>query len=134
MRRYIVWSCVFILLIISGCFYSNTDFVRVEPGKHVPVPENTKPNTTYGWVKVNRSEAKGFMVRVGNLTYKRIIKPYMVNGDITFEAAVSAFAAFAEKEVERRDYCESAFVPEKARKLYGSNTQPEMNIYVECRR
>ena len=134
MRKYFGCCYVIVLLSISGCFYSNTDFVRVEPGKHVPVPAEPRPNSTYGWIKVDRNEAQGFMVRVGSLTYKKIIEPHMVNDDITFEVAVSAFASFAEKEVEKRGFCESALVPEKARKLYGSNTPPEMYIYVECER
>ena len=124
MRRRIIWICAFIPLSLSGCFYSESDFVRVEPGKR----------TSLGWVIVEAAEAEGFLVRVGSLTYRRIIEPYMVDDEITFESAVSAFAAFAEKQVLQRGYCESAFVPERARKLHGSHAPPEMHIYVECRR
>lgn len=124
MRGRTTWISAFILLSLSGCFYSATEFVRVEPGKH----------TSLGWVTVEEAEAEGFLVRVGSLTYRRIIEPHMKDNEITSESAVSAFAAFAEQQVLQKGYCESAFVPERAWHLYGSNAPPEMHIYVECRR
>jgi hypothetical protein len=118
--------------LLSGCFYSHTDFVRVEPVKYVPPPSEPAPNTKFGWVKVNQADAQGYLVTVGDLTYQRIIETNERSGEITFEAAVDAFATFAEKKVEEMHYCEHAHVPEDARKLIGGNTPPEMRIYVEC--
>jgi len=118
--------------LLSGCFYSHTDFVRVEPVKFVPAPSTPKPNTTFGWVEVSKDEAQGYVVRVGDLTYQRIIEPHKVDGEIKLDAAVNAFASFAEEKVVALHYCSSARVPENARKLIGGNTPPEMHIYVEC--
>jgi len=118
--------------LVSGCFYSHTDFVRVEPVKYVSPPSEPVPNTKFGWVKVSRAEAQRYLVTVGDLTYQRIIEPNKRSGEITFEAAVDAFATFAEKKVEEMHYCKHAHVPEDARKLIGGNTPPEMRIYVEC--
>ena len=118
--------------LLSGCFYSHTDFVRVDPVKFVPAPSTPKPNTAFGWVEVSKDEAQGYVVRVGDLTYKKIIEPYKVDGVITLKAAVNAFASFAEEKVVALKYCNSARVPENARKLIGENTPPEMHIYVEC--
>lgn len=118
--------------LLSGCFYSRTDFVRVEPVKYVPPPSEPIPNTEFGWVKVRQAEAQRYLVTVGDLTYQRIIEPDKRSGEITFESAVDAFAAFAKKKVEEMHYCKHAHVPEDARKLIGGNTPPEMRIYVEC--
>ena len=118
--------------LLSGCFYSHTDFVRVESAKYVPSPSKPIPNTQFGWVKVNQAEAQRYLVTVGDMTYQRIIEPRRRNGEITFETAVDAFARFAERKVEEMHYCEHAHVPEDARKLIGGNTPPEMRIYVEC--
>ncbi|MCW8930500.1 MAG: hypothetical protein OQL19_09710 [Gammaproteobacteria bacterium] len=98
----------------------------------MPAPSKPKPNTTFGWVEVSEDEAQGYVVHVGDLTYQRIIEPHKIDGEITFEAAVNAFASFAEEKVVALHYCNSARVPEDARKLLGGNTPPEMHIYVEC--
>jgi len=132
-----IWTFIYLSTVLSaalltGCFYSHTDFVRVEPVKYVPPPSEPIPNTKFGWIKVSETEAQGYVVRVGDLTYQRIIESHKVDGEITFEAAVAAFASFAEQQVEEMQYCSSAHVPEDARKLIGSNTPPEMHIYVEC--
>lgn len=86
----------------------------------------------FAYVEVSKDEAQGYIVRVGDLTYQRIIEPHKIDGEITFEAAVNAFASFAEEKVVALYYCSSAQVPEHARKLIGGNTPPEMHIYVEC--
>ena len=111
---------------LLGCIYSHTDFVKVEPSKRIQ-------NTENGWISVSEDQAQGYKVRVGDLTYQRIIEPHKVNGEIDLETALSAFASFAEKQVVRMEYCNTAVVPESSRKLVGSNSPPEMWIYVVCK-
>jgi len=117
---------------LSGCFYSHTDFVRIEPVKFVPAPSAPEPNATFGWVEVSKDKAQGYVVHVGDLTYRKIIEPHKVDGEIPLEEAINAFASFAEEKVVALHYCSTARVPENARKLIGGNTPPEMHIYVEC--
>ena len=121
----------FCLVLLSGC-YAHTDFVVVEPVRYVAPPSTPTPDSTFGWVATAADQAEGYRVRVGDLTYRRIIDPLLKDGEITKEQAVSAFSAFAEKEVVRRQFCASAFTPPEAQHLVGSNTPPEMEIYVRC--
>jgi len=121
------------LMLLSGC-YAHTDFVVVEPVRYVPPPPAPTPGSTFGWVPADAGKADGFKVRVGDLTYQRIIEPLKKDGEITREQAVSAFSAFAEIEVVRRQFCTAAFTPPEARQLVGSKTPPEMETYVRCTR
>jgi hypothetical protein len=116
---------------LIGC-YGHTDFVVVEPKRYVSPPPQPIPNSQFGWVTTTPDLAERYLVRVGDLTYQRIIEPHRVNGQLTQEAAINALAAFAEQEVVRKKYCASAETPKDARKLIGSNTPPEMHIIVVC--
>ncbi len=116
--------------ITAGC-YAHTDFVVVEPVRYVP-PAAPVVNARFGWVNTTVDKAERFKVRVGDLTYQRIIESHKVRGEITHEAAISAFSNFAEAEVVRQKLCSAASTPADARQLVGSNTPPEMWIQVQC--
>ena len=118
--------------VLAGCYFPSTDFVKVEPVRFVPPPAVPIPNSRFGWVEVNPAEAQRYKVRVGDLTYKKIIEPQRVNGAITYEAAVSSLADFAVRQVIEAGYCRSAYVPEGEQRLIGSQRPPEMWMYVEC--
>jgi hypothetical protein len=126
------WVVAIGLVLLSGCYFPSTDFVKVEPVRFVPPPATPIPNTQFGWVEVSPVEAQGYRVRVGDLTYQTIIEPHKVGGKISYEAAVETFSKFAEKKVIEAEYCKSAHVPESSKKLYGSQRPPEMHMYVEC--
>jgi hypothetical protein len=117
--------------IASGC-YGHTDFVIVEPVRYVQPPTMPLSEARFGWVSTTADKAERFRVRVGDLTYQRIIEPHKIRGEITTEAAISALAGFAEAEVVRQQFCAAASTPPDARQLVGSNTPPEMRIYVRC--
>jgi hypothetical protein len=118
--------------LLSAC-YANTDFVAVDPVMYVPPPSSVPAHEEgFGWVKTTSDRADRFRVRVGNLTYRRIIEPHKVQGGITTDAAISALASFAEEEVVRQKLCVNAKVPVEARRLIGSSTPPEMWIDVQC--
>ena len=126
------WSVGLAAVTLGGCYFPSTDFVKIEPVKYIPPPSELIPNSTFGWVEVSPSEAQGYRVRVGDITYERIIEPHKVRGEITYEAAVDALARFAVQQVIEAHYCDSAYVPESSRRLVGSQRPPEMWMYVEC--
>ena len=121
-----------LVIIITAACHGSTDFIMIEPVRYVPPPPEPIPDSSFGWIPTSPDDAERFVVRVGDITYQRIIEPYKVNGKITTDAAVSAFAAFAEREVVKHSYCSFAKVPEDARRLIGFNAPPEMYIAVEC--
>jgi hypothetical protein len=117
------------LFSLSAC-YAHTDFVTVEPIRYVPI--HRAPNSSSGWVTTDVVNAERFRVRIGDLTYKRIIEPYMIDGKLSAEVAITALATFAEQEVVKQGFCTEAVTPADSRKLIGSNTPPEMWISVVC--
>jgi hypothetical protein len=120
-------------VVLSAC-YGHTDFVRVEPVYYVPPPAKPIPNTTFGWVETTTVNAQGFRVRVGDLTYQRIIEPLKKHGEVTTEQAAAALDTFAVKEVVARGLCREAFAPPRAVLPGGFNNPPETRAYVECRK
>ena len=130
-RPVIVLGILLSLAAITGC-YRSADFVIVEPVRYVPVPPKPIPDGMYGWLRTTADKAERFKVVVGDLTYQRIIASHKVRGEITTEAAISAFADFAEAEVVKQRFCSAAFTPADARRLVGSNTPPKMWIFVRC--
>jgi hypothetical protein len=124
--------CVVVSAAVAAGCYAHTDFVVVEPVRYVPPPTAPVSNARFGWVRTTPENAERFKVRVGDLTYERIIEPHKKSGTVTLEDATSAFSAFAEAEVVRQKFCPAASTPADARRLIGSNTPPEMWIYVQC--
>lgn len=124
------WRWLYFVL-LPGC-YGHTDFVIVEPVRFVMPSAKSVPNSRFGWLETSVDRAEGFRVRIGDITYQRIIQPYKKDGKITFDEAVSALSNFAESEVVRRRFCASATTPAESRRLHGLSTPPEMVIYVQC--
>ena len=126
------WCLSLGIAALAGCYYPSTEFVKIEPVRYVPPPNSPQPNSRFGWVEVSRTEAQVYRVRVGNLTYQKIIEPYKNGEEISYEAAVNAFAEFAVRQVIGANYCKFAHVPQHSRQLFGSQRPPEMVMYVEC--
>ena len=112
----------------------NSDYVLIEPVKYVAAPATPRPNYEFGWVIASLEDAEGFRVRIGDQKYHDLIRPYMVNGSITNEKAVSVAAAFAEQQVTERGLCKVASVPANSRNLHGPQGPWEIWMYVECRK
>lgn len=121
------------LALCTSC-YPDTDFVRVEPIHYVPPPPAPTPNSTWGWLETSAANATRYRVRVGGLTFDRIVEPSKINGTLNTEAAVSAFASFAEQQVVKAGFCSEAKAPAPpgTRRLIGSQHPTEMWMYVEC--
>ena len=121
---------------LSGCtsFEANSNYVLIEPVKYVAAPATPCPNCKFGWVTTSSEDAERFRVRIGEQKYHDLIRPYLVNGGITNEKAVSVAAAFAEQQVAGRGLCKVASVPADSRKLMGPQGPWEIWMYVECRK
>ena len=126
--------CALIAVLLQACASvdPNSDYINVVPVKNIPKPVEPIPNSTWGRLETSDPHPDGYFVKMGDKRYNKIVEPFVVDGKLTIEAAISAVSSFAEVEVVARKLCGAAKVPSKDRRLTGNQKPSEVWVYVEC--
>jgi hypothetical protein len=117
-----------LLGVLIGCISPPpaTDYVIVEPVAYVSPPATPVPNSSFGWLPVEATNARAFRVKVGNKQYLELLKR------VGAENIKMELARFAEREVIAQKLCPTGAARTKTPQLVGPRNGEYLWVLVEC--